>query len=107
MRSTRGGGINRMVPQLPCPPEYPSTEPVSRNKRSEVIQVVALPRFTVTLLAFYATVQLALPLRSYSAKETSAWSFRGFNLAWRGMIAEKQALRSFMHATAPPVGIGN
>src|SRR3989442_16034191 len=39
MRSTRAGGLNRMVPQLPCPPKYPPAEPASRNKRGEVIQV--------------------------------------------------------------------
>jgi hypothetical protein len=56
---------------------------------------VALPRLTVALLAVYATVQLALPLRPYLAKEPSAWSGRGFNLAWRVMIAEKTGFVEF------------
>jgi vitamin K-dependent gamma-carboxylase len=64
---------------------------------------VAFPRLTAALLAIYATLQLALPLRSYFLKEPSAWSGRGFNLAWRVMIAEKTGVAEF-YASDPATG---
>jgi hypothetical protein len=50
----------------------------------------APPRLLVKwLLALYAIVQLALPLRPYLQREPAAWSCSGFNCAWQVMIAEK------------------
>jgi hypothetical protein len=54
-------------------------------------------------LAVYAIVQLGLPFRSYFLKEPSAWSGRGFNLAWRVMIAEKTGFAEF-YACDPATG---
>lgn len=48
------------------------------------------PQFVVTCLALYAVVQLLLPLRPYLfGQGHPAWSYRGFNLAWQVMVAEK------------------
>ncbi len=46
-------------------------------------------RLLPALLALYAVVQLALPLRPYLAAQPSAWTCSGFNCAWQVMIAEK------------------
>jgi hypothetical protein len=67
------------------------------------VAALALPRFTVGLLAVYAAVQLALPLRSCFMSEPSAWSCRGFNLAWRVMIVEKTGFTEF-YAFDPATG---
>jgi hypothetical protein len=34
-------------------------------------------------------VQLLLPLREHITPGSSAWTFRGFNFAWKVMVAEK------------------
>lgn len=48
------------------------------------------PKLVVTLLALYVTVQLLLPLRTYFLSHGHpAWNYRGFNLAWQVMVAEK------------------
>jgi vitamin K-dependent gamma-carboxylase len=49
-----------------------------------------MPRpITAALIALYVVVQLALPLRSYWPGADSAWTYRGFNFAWRVMLVEK------------------
>jgi vitamin K-dependent gamma-carboxylase len=50
--------------------------------------------FILILLAVYAAVQLALPLRSFFYK-SPAWTCVGFNCAWRVMIAEKTGYVEF------------
>jgi len=67
------------------------------------VAAVALPRLTTALLAVYAAVQLALPLRPYFANLPSEWSGCGFNLAWRVMIAEKTGFAEF-YACDPATG---
>jgi hypothetical protein len=47
------------------------------------------------LLAAYAAVQIALPLRSWLVSQPSAWTCVGFNCAWRVMIAEKTGYAEF------------
>jgi hypothetical protein len=53
------------------------------------------PRLVLAALGLYATVQLALPLRSYFYAEPPAWTCMGFNCAWRVMIAEKTGYVEF------------
>jgi hypothetical protein len=48
-----------------------------------------VPRLTAALIALYVVVQLALPLRSYWPGADPAWTYRGFNFAWRVMLVEK------------------
>ena len=62
-----------------------------------------LPRWGIALLAAYAVVQLALPLRPYLMRQSSAWTGRGFNLAWQVMIVEKTGFVEF-HAVEPASG---
>lgn len=66
------------------------------------------PRFQASfslllLLAVYATVQLALPIRSYFTEGRPAWTCTGFNCAWRVMIAEKTGYTEF-YASDPASG---
>ena len=49
----------------------------------------AMPTLTAALIATYVLVQLALPLRSYWPGADPAWTYRGFNFAWRVMLVEK------------------
>ena len=46
-------------------------------------------RWTTALLAVYAAVQIAVPLRAYWPGTDSNWTCRGFNFAWRVMLVEK------------------
>ena len=65
--------------------------------------VARLPRWSIALLAAYAVVQLALPLRSYLMPQPPAWTGRGFNLAWQVMIVEKTGFVEF-HAVESASG---
>jgi Vitamin K-dependent gamma-carboxylase len=65
--------------------------------------VTPLPRWGIALLAAYAVVQLALPLRPYLMPQPPAWTGRGFNLAWQVMIVEKTGFVEF-HAVDPESG---
>ncbi len=47
------------------------------------------------ILGAYCLVQLALPLRSYFARQPVAWTCSGFNCAWRVMIVEKTGSVAF------------
>ncbi|HZR18357.1 MAG TPA: HTTM domain-containing protein [Verrucomicrobiae bacterium] len=51
--------------------------------------------FLLVLLAAYAAVQVALPLRPWLVSQPSAWTCAGFNCAWRVMIAEKTGYAEF------------
>lgn len=54
------------------------------------------PRWLLAILAVYAAIQVALPLRPYLLdREHPAWSCRGFNLAWQVMVAEKTGYAEF------------
>ena len=44
---------------------------------------------TAALLAVYAAIQIALPLRGYWPGADPDWTYRGFNFAWRVMLVEK------------------
>jgi vitamin K-dependent gamma-carboxylase len=61
------------------------------------------PRLTTGLLAAYASVQLALPLRPYFMEQPSAWTGHGFNFSWRVMLAEKTGFIEF-YACDPATG---
>jgi vitamin K-dependent gamma-carboxylase len=57
---------------------------------------VAHPRLLWVLLAFYAVLQVCLPLRPYLLnKEEPAWGCHGFNMAWQVMVAEKTGYVEF------------
>jgi len=64
---------------------------------------VAHPRLNVAVLALYGVAQVSLPLRPYLlSQEHPAWSYRGFNLSWQVMVAEKTGYVEFFafdHAT--------
>ena len=75
----------------PCPSVLPCAE-ASR-----------LPRWGMALLAAYAILQLALPVRPYLMRQPAAWTGDGFNLAWQVMIAEKTGYAEF-HAVDPATG---
>ena len=48
------------------------------------------PKLLATLLTLYVALQLLLPLRPYVfGHGHPAWNYRGFNLAWQVMVAEK------------------
>lgn len=56
----------------------------------------AHPRWLLTALLVYASVQVLLPLRPYLlGAGHPAWSYRGFNLAWQVMVAEKTGYVEF------------
>jgi vitamin K-dependent gamma-carboxylase len=44
---------------------------------------------TAALLAVYAAIQIAVPLRAYLPGADPEWTGRGFNFAWRVMLIEK------------------
>lgn len=58
-------------------------------------RVTRLPRWGLALLATYALLQLALPLRPYLMSQSPAWTGSGFNLAWQVMIVEKTGFVEF------------
>ena len=64
---------------------------------------VSRPRLTAGLLAAYASLQLALPLRPFFMEQPSAWTGRGFNFAWRVMLVEKTGFVEF-YACDPTTG---
>jgi vitamin K-dependent gamma-carboxylase len=55
----------------------------------------AITRKTAALIALYAAVQIALPLRGYWPGVQPEWTYRGFNFAWRVMLAEKAGNTEF------------
>lgn len=59
--------------------------PVSCPEQS----VARVPRWAAALLLVYCSVQVGLPLHRHIAYPEAAWSYRGFNFAWKVMIAEK------------------
>lgn len=62
------------------------------------------PRLLFALLALYALGQVLLPLRPYLFGDGHpAWSYRGFNLAWQVMVAEKTGYVEF-YARDPLTG---
>jgi len=48
------------------------------------------------MLALYAVVQIALPLRAYWPGADLDWTGRGFNFAWRVMLVEKAGFTEFV-----------
>jgi hypothetical protein len=44
---------------------------------------------TLAFLAVYVAIQVTVPLRGYCPGADPDWTSRGFNFAWRVMIAEK------------------
>ena len=62
------------------------------------LETCPTPKLTCALLAIYAAVQLALPLRPYLQSQPAAWTCHGFNLAWQVMIAEKTGYVEFTAA---------
>lgn len=66
----------RSVPRLAGLPASPAqSEPASRR--------------TLALLGAYVFLQVVIPLRAYWPGTQPEWSNRGFNFAWRVMVAEK------------------
>jgi hypothetical protein len=62
--------------------------------RPAIYQLTNLPthqfsNVTTALLAVYAAVQIAVPLRAYWPGTDANWTCRGFNFAWRVMLVEK------------------
>ncbi|MGV3756618.1 MAG: HTTM domain-containing protein [Verrucomicrobiota bacterium] len=62
-----------------------------------------LKAWSFILLAVYAVLQIALPLRSYYYPQQGAWDGRGFNFAWRVMLVEKTGYVEF-YAFNPDTG---
>jgi len=96
------------------PPDWPRRWIVKRRASSvERRAVEHAPRstlhaprsyaLTLSLLAAYVLIQLALPLRSFLVAQPSAWTCSGFNCAWRVMIAEKTGYVEF-YAHDPATG---
>jgi hypothetical protein len=79
-----------------------ATDVVIPNSPSRV-GPVANPRLITAVLALYGAAQVSLPLRPYLlSQEHPAWSYRGFNLSWQVMVAEKTGYVEFFaldHAT--------
>jgi len=62
-----------------------------------------LKTWSFNILAVYAVVQIALPLRSYFYPQQGAWDGHGFNFAWRVMLVEKTGYVEF-YACNPVTG---
>lgn len=57
---------------------------------------VSSPRFVAAMLVLYAAAQVILPLRPYLFNAGHpAWSYRGFNLSWQVLVAEKTGYVEF------------
>lgn len=54
-----------------------------------------VPRAVAGVVALHCVVQMILPLRGAFGGTSSAWTVRGFNFAWKVMIAEKAGVASF------------
>ena len=71
----------------------------SRSRAAEsalpVLAGQGTPTPVVVLLAVYAVVQIAVPLRAYWPGADPEWTSRGFNFAWRVMLAEKAGYTEF------------
>ena len=59
-----------------------------------------VPRWQGVLLSVYVTAQVVIPLREFVYPGPSAWSYEGFNFAWKVMVAEKTGHVTF-HAWDP------
>ena len=68
--------------------------PVRRRHLSTVTP--RRPRLLVPALAIYALIQVVVPLRAYWPGTDPEWTGRGFNYAWRVMIAEKAGVTEFI-----------
>jgi hypothetical protein len=53
------------------------------------------PRLLALVVALHCLVQAIVPLRGVFGGTSSAWSVRGFNFAWKVMVAEKAGAASF------------
>jgi hypothetical protein len=62
-----------------------------------------LKAWSFIMLAVYAALQVALPLRSYYYPQQGAWDGRGFNFGWRVMLVEKTGYVEF-YAFNPDTG---
>jgi vitamin K-dependent gamma-carboxylase len=79
------------------PPDWPRRW-AGTPARMVPAQIGGRVRFNVTaaLLAIYAAIQIALPLRAYWPGTDPNWSGRGFNFAWRVMLVEKAGHTEFL-----------
>ena len=68
------------------PPDWPRRRPAASGF-SPTPHVVSWR--TLALVAIYAVIQIAVPLRGYWPGAEPAWTGRGFNFAWRVMLVEK------------------
>jgi vitamin K-dependent gamma-carboxylase len=72
------------------PPDWPRRWGGGRRTHPLTdFRAYSLHKFTVPMLAVYALIQIALPLRAYWPGVDSDWTCRGFNFAWRVMLIEK------------------
>jgi vitamin K-dependent gamma-carboxylase len=84
------------------PPDWPQrwirTHRHADSPTHQVVGICAHRFTTVTtaLLAMYAAIQIALPLRAYWPGADSDWTCRGFNFAWRVMLVEKAGYTRFI-----------
>ena len=53
-------------------------------------------RHSLALMAIHVAIQIAVPLRGYWPGTDPEWTGRGFNYAWRVMIAEKAGAADFI-----------
>jgi hypothetical protein len=72
---------------LSTPKTTPDTELKKATPDTELMR--PQPRFIGWLIALYVVIQIAVPLRGYWPGVDPDWTGRGFNFAWRVMIAEK------------------
>ncbi len=68
-------------------PDWPRHVPFARLPRSPP-RALCTSRALFVLLTLHCTLQVALPLVQHRYQD-SAWSYRGFNFAWRVMAIEK------------------
>lgn len=70
------------------PPDWPRRWLVKTETAEHDVEHRVSRRLGI-LLAVYAVVQIVVPLRAYWPGTDPEWTNRGFNFAWRVMIAEK------------------
>ena len=70
---------------------------------TEPATLYVTPRPVIALLALYAAIQVAIPMRAYWPGADPEWTGRGFNFAWRVMLIEKAGSTEFF-AYQPSTG---
>ena len=70
-------------------PDWPSQHRLSQGERSGIESAPKLGKAKLYVLAIFAVLQIALPLRHYAYPNNVRWTEEGYYLSWRVMLTDK------------------